>query len=366
MPPVIENPYVRDEERAEEENGRGAKRWFKRLWQWLISPFVSGREVVSYIATINALKSEIDLLTSYSTDTIYRLRYDGMRYDYISPSVIRLLGYTPEELKQINLRSLILETRIVNEGMRNVESYHTLEENRKRGDVQKWQADYRIRTKDGREIWISDISYPWYGRNGAIIGSVGSLRDISDRVAAEQEINTRLMEMASTDYLTGAANRRTFFERLDKELKRLQRREGDIAILLLDIDHFKRINDTYGHDTGDRVLQEVTGLIGHCLRDTDLLARLGGEEFAAVLPDTSVEGAFWVAERIRDSIARHDFNPGNQPQPIHCTVSIGVADTASGGNLNAASLYSMADTRLYIAKNTGRNQVSLDEIVQMQ
>ena len=218
MSPVIEpSPGYQPPEANETATGQGS-RW-RRFWRTLASPFISGKEVVSYLAMINALKSEIELLTSYSNDTIYRLRYDGMCYDYISPSVERLLGYSSEEMRRMNLRSLIQETRIVTEGMRHVESYGSLEDSRKRGEVQKWQADYRIRRRDGSEIWVSDISYPWYGKNGAIIGSVGCLRDITDRVEAETAINEQLMEMASTDYLTGIANRRAFFQRFEQRVE---------------------------------------------------------------------------------------------------------------------------------------------------
>ncbi len=136
------------------------------------------------LSEVGRLRAEIELLTSCSRDVVYRLRYDTMQYVYISPSVTKLLGYSVDELMKINMRSLILETRIVTDGMKPVESYKNLEENRKKGAVQKWQADYLMKTKDGREIWVSDISYPWFDKKGAIIGSNGSLRDITDRMAA--------------------------------------------------------------------------------------------------------------------------------------------------------------------------------------
>src|SRR5262249_42138215 len=131
------------------------------------------------------LKQELAMLTSYSTDTIYRLRYDTMQYDYISPSVERLLGFTQDEIKGMNIPSLILETRIVANRLKPVDSFDTLEAARRQGNVNKWQADYLMRAKDGRKIWVSDISYPWFDSAGAIIGSVGSLRDITERVEAE-------------------------------------------------------------------------------------------------------------------------------------------------------------------------------------
>lgn len=324
----------------------------------------SGRHMFDYLARVNDLKSEIDLLTSYSTDVIYRLRYDTMQYDYISPSVIRLLGYTPTEMKTLNFRSLIRETRIVADGMRKVDSFSQLEHNRKTGDVSKWQADYLVQTKDGRRIWVSDISYPWFDGDGNIIGSVGSLRDISDRIAAEEMVKAELTRMANTDPLTGIANRRVFFERVDEEIKRIRRNGHALSILIIDLDHFKKVNDTHGHDVGDEVIREASRLICGCLRETDIGARLGGEEFGVFLPDTSAEGAYWVAERIRSAIAKHAFGE-KLGKVVRCTASIGIGETQGKEAVESTRLYKMADTRLYIAKNTGRNQVSVDELVAM-
>jgi diguanylate cyclase (GGDEF)-like protein/PAS domain S-box-containing protein len=326
---------------------------------------MKGKQVITQLATINELRSEIDLLTSYSTDTIYRLRYDTMKYDYVSPSIIRLLGYTAEEMKRINIRKLIIETRIVTEGMKLVNSFQKFEDTRKKREVNKWQADYLIRTKDGRNIWVSDVSYPWFDENGTIIGSVGSLRDITDRVEAEAKVKEELVRIANTDSLTGIANRRHFFEKLDEEMKRVKRNKGQLAMLLLDVDHFKKINDQYGHDTGDKVLMDITRIINACLRETDLAGRLGGEEFGALLHDTPNEGAYWVAERIRASIAQHSFTTAADHKPIRCTVSIGVSTFGGNDILDATRLYKQADNRLYIAKNMGRNQVSVEGLMQM-
>lgn len=323
------------------------------------------KDVLAQSVTLDELKSEVELLSSFSTDVIYRLRYDTMKYDYISPSVTKLLGYNPAELMDMSVRTLIQETRIVSDGMKTVESYETLEENRRRGDVSKWQADYLMRTKDGRKVWVSDISYPWFDKKGAIIGSVGSLRDITERVEAESRVKEELINTANTDPLTGLVNRRVFFTRMEEELRRVKRSHTDISVLLIDIDHFKTVNDSYGHDAGDQVLTEITTLIQACLRETDTAARLGGEEFGCLLPETPASGAYWVAERIRTSIAKHSFMVSNGTQPVGCTVSIGIAGARFDEDTDAQSLYKVADTRLYIAKHTGRNQVSIDELVSL-
>ncbi len=313
---------------------------------------------------VEELKAEIELLTSYSTDTIYRLRYDTMQYDYVSPSVIRLLGFTQDEIKRLSIRSLIIETRIVNDPLNPVESFTPLEENRKRGDVSKWQADYLIRTKDGRKIWVSDISYPWFDDKGAIVGSVGSLRDITERVEAEKRARDDIMRMTSTDLLTNLSTRRVFFDKLDDELKRIKRNHEDMSIMLIDMDYFKNINNNYGQEVGDKVLQGVARIIASCLRETDTGARIGGEEFGVVLPETPASGAYWVAERIRAAVAKETFALGEENHLFGCTVSIGIASARFDQKLDANTLYKIADQRLYIAKHTGRNQVSMDELTE--
>lgn len=307
------------------------------------------------------MRDELALLTSYSTDTIYRLRYDSMTYDYVSPTIIKLLGYTPDEILHVSLRSIIQETRLINDAMKPISSYETLEKARRRGEVYKWQADYLMRTKDGRQIWVSDISYPWLDENGTLIGSVGSLRDITDRVEAEEAARNEIQRLVHYDPLTGLHNRRTFLQRMDSELKRVKRSHGDVSVLLIDMDHFKKVNADYGQQVGDLVIAAVSQLILQALRETDIAARIGGEEFGVILPDTPAAGAYWVAERIRTLVAQHIFHFGDE-QLMGCTVSIGLTSAQHDHNLDANSLYALADSRLFIAKRTGRNQVSLDEV----
>ncbi len=329
-----------------------------------VDPQKKGKAQSRHQARIQQLEEELALLTSYTSDTIYRLRYDTMSYDYISPAVSRLLGFSVEEMRRMPFRSLILQTRSVSDGLKTIESFDALESRRKEGDVSKWQADYLLQHKDGRHVWVSDVSHPWFDENGNVVGSVGSLRDITDRVEAEKRANAELNRLANTDALTNLANRREFFGALERELRRIQRSDSELSMLILDIDHFKRINDHYGHDVGDKVLVELSGLLGTVVRDIDLVARIGGEEFGVILPETSSQGAFWVAERIRETVIRHQFALGVDKSPLSCSVSAGVATACAGEDMQASDLYKMADTRLYIAKHDGRNQVGADEIRQ--
>lgn len=315
-------------------------------------------------SAISQLKSELELLRGYSHDVIYRLRYDTMRYEYISPSVERLIGFSADELQKMNLRSLIEETRMVSDTMRPVTSFEALEESRKRGEVLKWQADYKVRTKDGRRIWISDVSYPWFDDKGSIIGSVGTLRDITERVTAESRAKQDAAAALKQDELTGLFSRPVFFEKIEEELKRLKRTRSEVSVIVLSIDGLKEINEHQGRIIGDEIIREVTHLIKKALRETDTAARTAGNEFAICLPETPAKGAFWVAERIRESVIKQQFyNAKNEL--IGCTVSLGVASANFDDKLRAPDLFKAAESRLFIARHTGENKVSCDELVNM-
>jgi diguanylate cyclase (GGDEF)-like protein/PAS domain S-box-containing protein len=330
----------------------------KTFWQRLCAVFCK-QESPPERERVEDLQREIELLTAHFTDTIYRLRYESMEYDYISPSVQNLLGYTREEIRQIGFRSLIVETRIISEGMKKVVSYDDYEQRRKNGEVLKWQADYLLTAKDGREIWISDISLPWFDNYHQMIGSIGILRDITERVAAENSVREELARLATIDPLTCLRNRRYFFDSLENELKRLERSKGHLAMLLLDVDQFKKINDTHGHSTGDTVLTAIADLMRNCLREIDVCARVGGEEFAVMLIDSSICSAAQVAERMRMTISQHCFRTDGGEQ-FSCTVSIGVCGAVGGEGRTLQDLYKVADECLYRAKNSGRNRVEAD------
>lgn len=163
--------------------------------------------------------------------------------------------------------------------------------------------------------------------------------------------------MAETDALTGAANRRAFMHYLDVQVERSQRQGGPVSVVMVDLDHFKRINDTYGHAKGDVVLVQTVKTIQACLREHDMLGRLGGEEFAVVLPGTPAQAAVDAADRVRQAIAALDFRD-DEGERFPVTASLGVASTDLSGQMETAeSLLQTADEALYEAKETGRNRV---------
>ena len=168
--------------------------------------------------------------------------------------------------------------------------------------------------------------------------------------------NRRLEALATTDPLTRVLNRRAFLDRLTAEVDRSRRYDSTLALLLFDVDHFKRINDTVGHLAGDSVLRQMGALLEDAVRKVDIVARYGGEEFVAILPETSEEGATTFAERLRERIAATTFDIGNQ-RVLRLTVSIGIANFPSAGVASTDDLINRADEALYRAKAAGRNQV---------
>jgi diguanylate cyclase (GGDEF)-like protein len=172
-----------------------------------------------------------------------------------------------------------------------------------------------------------------------------------------EDEKTRLEKLAITDYLTGIYNIRYFYHRIIEEFNRSERYLFPITCLMLDIDHFKRINDEYGHRIGDLVLKEFARMLKKYSRKSDVLARYGGEEFIVMLPQTAVNGAYAEAERIRTSVKNHKFKSLKNKGGI--TVSIGISCFPHPGITSHDELISFADDALFEAKNSGRDKVVL-------
>jgi diguanylate cyclase (GGDEF)-like protein len=170
----------------------------------------------------------------------------------------------------------------------------------------------------------------------------------------------RLFRLATTDSLTGLPNRRSFFEALGREISRSRRHGNPLTLILCDIDHFKEVNDTYGHDAGDRVLRQFGQRLRQTLRTEDLPARYGGEEFGVILPETDLPEAVQIAERLRALVEEAPFFGGSEKDalpPIPLTASFGVS-RFEGERDHMEALFSRADCMLYQAKGKGRNTVS--------
>ncbi|OIO71397.1 MAG: hypothetical protein AUJ57_07150 [Zetaproteobacteria bacterium CG1_02_53_45] len=184
------------------------------------------------------------------------------------------------------------------------------------------------------------------------------VQDITERKRLEDE----LMRQARIDALTGLNNRRYFFELAEHELARAKRHHAPFAVLMLDLDYFKRVNDTYGHLVGDKVLQKLATACVQTLREIDIIGRIGGEEFAILLPETKGKQALDVAERLRLTIAGEAI-ANKQGDAIHFTVSIGVTILIATDAI-VEDILNRADTALYAAKNSGRNRICSEEAAQ--
>jgi diguanylate cyclase len=171
-----------------------------------------------------------------------------------------------------------------------------------------------------------------------------------------QELDRTRLE-ARTDPLSGVANRKAFDEKLHFLLSVWRRERRHFVLVMCDIDHFKRINDTYGHTAGDRIVEHVGAFLRQCTRETDYIARYGGDEFALLLPDTELEEGAKIGEHIRSQIARNNFDIGLRGELAVVTFSMGLAAVCDGDC--AESLICRADDGLYKSKQAGRNQVNV-------
>lgn len=275
----------------------------------------------------------------------YRCRYDPhWTMLFVSRGCARLTGYEPEEL---------IENRVT--------SYASLidDEDGERifGEVkvalandQSFSLEYALTRKDGRRIWVWERGRGVEEEDGTLVLE-GIVLDISDRKALENELE----KLATQDPLTGLCNRRELSRILDEELARATRYQRSLAVLWIDLDHFKDINDTHGHAAGDSVLRSVSQLLTGSIRTVDAIGRFGGEEFVIVLPEMDAESARDTADRLRRRIADTP-QPLGDGQTVTLTVSVGISAYPEHGQA-ADQLCAAADKAMYLAKERGRNCV---------
>ncbi len=225
----------------------------------------------------------------------------------------------------------------------------------------------KITAQSGR-AWVADMG----STNGTFINeqrtSEGELRDgdllrIGQTIFKylsgsniESKYHEEIYRLTTIDGLTQAYNKRYFLETLGRELNRAQRYDREMSLTMFDIDHFKKINDKYGHLAGDYVLRELAGIVTHSIRRDDIFARYGGEEFALVLPEIDKKGAEQVSEKLRGRVEEHAFIFNTHRIPV--TVSLGVRSLVHGEpTIDATQFIADADKKLYEAKQGGRNRV---------
>jgi len=217
---------------------------------------------------------------------------------------------------------------------------------------QPYEITHRLLMADGRVKHVHERCKIDYDMAGQPLQSIGTVQDVTERVELEHELRAQ----AQVDYLTGLANRRHFIQQGEVELARTLRFGRPLSLLMFDIDHFKAINDIHGHQAGDAALQMLAAHCRDALREIDIIGRIGGEEFAIILPETADAGASLLAERLRLSIARQTLAT-ERGDEVNMTVSIGLAIHVGGGVARLDDLFKQADLALYQAKRAGRNRV---------
>lgn len=288
-----------------------------------------------------------ELLLNSAGEGIYGVDMDG-RCTFINPAALAILGFEKHEVLGLNQHVVFHHHRQKDGKPYPVEDC-PVNQTLKDG-IQRRVEDAFIR-KSG-EVFPVQLTVTAMHEEGRIVGVEAVFQDIAQRKEMEQE----LIRLATTDALTGMANRRHFIELMTQELAHFVRFGQPAAFLMMDIDFFKSINDTYGHATGDKVLKHFADLARQRLRRVDLLGRLGGEEFGILLPGTDAEGAMLFAERFRSYVADTPALLNDATIPL--TVSIGVA-VFQQGDAASDNIMARADLALYRAKNEGRNRVEM-------
>ena len=282
------------------------------------------------------------LMADRSGDILLNLTLDGI-IRYVSPSIARVGGFSPEQLRGTASIDLVVEEDrdVVTRAHRAAIAQPN----------ETFVFEYRARTRDRRTIWFETHARSIVDKNGRVAGVVNSVRDVSHR----KTIEGRLNDEANKDPVTGLANRRVFDRLLETALAQSAERQGSGCLVIADIDHFKRVNDRYGHPAGDIVLREVAAVLTSGLRATDTVCRIGGEEFGFILWGPSVEGCRELCERLRERLASVPIlTPSGA---IAVTISMGIVDI--GRYLVIGDAVAAADEALYQAKRAGRNRLSI-------
>jgi len=289
------------------------------------------------------------LLADSARDVIWTMEADGS-ISYVSPSVELVLGCTPEEAMRQPMEKIL-----TSDSLAAAQDYISrLNEAIKAGQpLESYRGDQENYCKDGSTFWTEVIASPLLNADGRLIQIVGVTRDITERKRLQQELE----QQAHIDYLTKLNNRGYFMLQAEQELARSIRYVSKLSLFMLDVDNFKKINDMHGHKSGDIVLQRLAEICRNTLREVDIIGRVGGEEFAILLPETGKNEAFDVAERLRANIAKTKVKILSDLS-IYFTVSIGVSALSPNGE-NIDVLMQMADKALYEAKNSGRNKVAI-------
>ena len=286
-------------------------------------------------------EAQYRLLAENSTDLVTVLNKAG-EVLYVSPSCETLLGWKPDELLGRNITEVLHRDDL---GRLRAFAGELLRSR----DVMTLEC--RLQRRNGEYTWMEATSRAVTEPGSSDVTEIqASARDITERMRMQSELE----QLADEDPLTGLRNRRRFEEDLDAEMSRARREQAGGALLMLDLDYFKRVNDTLGHVTGDVVLKEIAEVLRSRLRDSDILARLGGDEFAIILPRTHEAEARIVGQAIGIAIREHLPADPDTPQ---MTASIGVALFDADPRATPTTVLAEADMAMYAAKDAGRDNL---------
>lgn len=297
-------------------------------------------DITDKMRTEEVLKSRVTAIEA-AAEAVMITNRSGL-IDYVNPAFTQISGYEFHEV--VGKSPAFLKS-----GQQDVDFYRNFWRTIRSGRT--WRGELVNRRKDGTLYTEFMAVAPVVDDQRGIVGFVAVKHDVSERKKLEDE----LRRLATTDVLTGAANRRYLLERGEQEFSRAGRAGHALSLLMLDVDHFKAINDNYGHSAGDSALQTLVGICKAMLRDADVIGRLGGEEFVLILPDTVEEGAMEVAERLRRRIKEAMLST-DDGKVFALTISIGVAELLAVDSSIEDTL-KRADRALYRAKREGRDRV---------
>ena len=297
---------------------------------------------------IEALKERVDLALSGNRDAVWDCSLvDDSGVNYVSERWQEMLGFSDKELPFNSFTDW--KNRVHPDDLKKIMLDVKKNQN---GQTEYYENIHREKHKDGHWIWVHSRGKTQFDEKGNAIRMNGTFTDITQM----KELEDKLKEIANRDQLTNLYNRRYFFDVVQNIISLAKRENKPLCIMIIDIDKFKTINDTYGHGNGDFVLNKLASILLEHTRDSDIVARIGGEEFVVLLNNTSKNMAFEVADKIREytekQIIKIDANT-----VINLTVSIGVDSVNTIDEKYIEKALSRADKALYKAKDSGRNKV---------
>lgn len=298
-------------------------------------------------AALKASEEKFRLLIENSYDVMYTLDPSGV-ITFVSPVWKRLLGHEVSEVVGRPFRDFVHPDDLA----ACKEFLTTMAETRER----QVGVEYRVLHRNGYWLWHTSSAVPFFAESGTLRGFYGIARDITERREFQKELELQ----ATTDELTGLTNRRRFLSLAQAELKRAQRMNRALSLALIDIDHFKEINDTWGHGVGDQALRTFASIIQGHIREMDILSRFGGDEFVILFPETDSSRASVVLERLQEALARTPFEAVKPPAFLSVSAGLTSLVEASRDGIDTLdAILGRADKALYAAKEAGRKRFSV-------